>query len=110
MLDEFEEQRPLIHGRLLFSGNPLGADGLDSYDAACVTLAMLDEMWTGTDMTVNPKGRKALLEAYGIGYTIADDFAAVAGGVPVENLSGVAADLAAIQAAMKPKPKPAPTE
>lgn len=99
-----------MHGRLLLAGNPLGADGLDAYDAACIVLAMKDELWSGTDMTVNPKGRAELLAAYKIGPSISDDVAAAAaaarGAVDAADLTGLAAELAEMQAAMKPKPKP----
>lgn len=98
-----------MHGRLLLAGNPLGADGLDAYDAACIVLAMKDELWSGTDMTVNPKGRAELLSAYKIGHNIEDDVRAAAQaakGVDVGELTGVAAELAEMRAAMKPKPKP----
>lgn len=99
-----------MHGRLLLAGYPLGADGLDAYDAACVMLALKDEIFSGTDMTVNPKGRGELLAAYGVGPNIEDDVrnAALAakGAVDSAELTGVAAELAAMREAMRPKPKP----
>lgn len=66
----------------------------------------------GTDMTVNPKGREALLDAYKIGSKRRVDLAAVDEAVRTGDtsaLSGVAADLAELQAAMKPKKNPPPT-
>ncbi len=60
----------------------------------------------GTDLTVNPKGRKALLDAYQIGARRRVDLDAVDEAVrsgDTSNLRGVAADLAELQAAMKPK-------
>lgn len=97
---------------MLLAGNPLGADGLDAYDACCVALALKDEVFSGTDMTTNPKGRAELLAAYGIGPDVASDVRAaaeaVAAGVDPSELTGQAAELAAMRAAMQPKPKPLP--
>ena len=78
-----------------------------------MALALKDEVFSGTDMTTNPKGREELLAAYGIGRTLQDEVAAVAAmaqGIEVDpsDLTGVARDLAEMQAAMRPKPKPAP--
>lgn len=70
-------------------------------------------MFSGTDMTVNPKGREELLAAYGIGPDVSADVRAAAeaarGNMDPSELTGQAAELAAMRAAMKPKPKP-PTE
>ena len=69
-------------------------------------------MFSGTDMTVNPKGREELLAAYGVGPDVSSDVRAAAeaaaGNIDPSELSGQAAELAAMRAAMKPKPKPSP--
>lgn len=106
------EQRPLVHGRLLLSGFPLGADGLDAYDAACVALAMLDERYSATDMTMNFKGEQELLDLLKIGSKAEADMAAVAemekakaeGRAP--DLTGLAGELAEMEALMSPKSNP----
>jgi hypothetical protein len=95
---------------MLLAGNSLGADGLDAFDAACVALALKDEVFSGTDMTTNPKGRSELLAAYGIGPDVSSDVRAAAeaaaGNLDASELTGQAAELAAMRAAMQPKPKP----
>ena len=55
-----------MHGRLLLAGFPLGADGLDAYDAACVMLALKDEIFSGTDMTVNENGNNSQVYPAGL--------------------------------------------
>ncbi len=67
-------------------------------------------MFTGTDMTMNPKGREELLAAYGIGPDVRSDVRAAAeaarGDLDPSELTGQAAELAEMRAAMRPKPKP----
>ena len=67
-------------------------------------------MFSGTDMTMNPKGREELLAAYGVGPDVSSDVRAAAeaaaAGIDPSELTGQAAELAEMRAAMKPKPKP----
>ena len=43
------------------AGYPDGANDLDIYDAACVALADLESIVTGTEFTTNAEGREKLM-------------------------------------------------
>jgi hypothetical protein len=48
----------------VLAGVPGGADGIDTYDAACVAFAEQHEEWTKTDFVHNPKADEALFKGY----------------------------------------------
>lgn len=41
---------------MLLAGNPTGINELNTYDAACLAWAFLDEQWSATAETLNPEG------------------------------------------------------
>ena len=77
LLDQFRKVRPLIHGQLVLAGRPNGSEGLDSYDAACVALAYLDDEFSRTEFTTNDKARPHLLTQLHIGPKVATDLDAL---------------------------------
>lgn len=50
----------------MLAGSPKGAAGLSIYDAAAATVAFMDEDWSKTGFTLNPKGRVELLKMIGL--------------------------------------------
>lgn len=63
----YEDNQPLLHGRLLLQGNPKGTESLNTWDAACLALVLHDENWRGLPgWSFNEKGRPELYRQLGI--------------------------------------------
>jgi hypothetical protein len=105
LLDEFEKVRPLIHGQLLRSGHPKGTDGLNTYDAASIALAYLDEQGQQlAGWTFNEKARPALLKQLDIGPKAVTDLDALAA---LQSSMGMAPGQTSARPARKPDSPPA---
>lgn len=67
MWEMYVKHEPLIHGQLILGGGR-GTAALDTYDAACVGLALMDEEFRQLDgWTYSAKGRPHLLDKLEIG-------------------------------------------
>lgn len=100
LLDEFEKVRPLIHGQLLRAGHPGGAEGMNTYDAACVALAFMDEDFREVPgFSVNEKGRPALLDQLSIGRKPVTDLDALKA---LQAMTGMAEGQTSARPARKP--------
>lgn len=110
LLTVFRDHRPLLHGRALAQGNQRGVEGITTYDAACLALALLDEEHRGlAGWTFNEKGRDALLKHFQIGapVTTESDLDKLAA---LQKQIGMAPGQTVARPQRRPQPDDGPTE